>query len=377
MLKICYIGNFDFTRKYAGFFRVLNIAKSLSLNAGLKIDFIGKSNSPDYLEQSFQIYNVNRGCTFFEKLSNHLLFAKHVLELLEKLPRYDVIIFYGISARIIATLLSYCRKNNIKLIIDVVEWYDYSHLPFGRFGPFALDVHLAMTRLIPKCDGVIAISTYLEKYYKDIGCKVIRVPIIMETNPEIERDAKNIFSDIYLNLIYAGLIAKKDLIYEVINTVNRLSKEGALIRLHLIGNSYQELRKNIKFDFGEEIICYGRLSQKEVFDYLRYADFSIFLRAQKRYANAGFPTKFVESMNLGLPVITNLTSDLGLYLKDGYNGYVIDGCTPESVYNTLKKLLPYSRSEFFYMRENARKTAISNFNYKMYSLDILNFIKNI
>ncbi len=38
---------------------------------------------------------------------------------------------------------------------------------------------------------------------------------------------------------------------------------------------------------------------------------------------AGFPTKFVESLGAGCPVITNYTSDLDLYLKNGFNGFVV------------------------------------------------------
>ena len=39
---------------------------------------------------------------------------------------------------------------------------------------------------------------------------------------------------------------------------------------------------------------------------------------------AGFPTKVSESISLGIPVITNNTSDLKKYICNGVNGYMIE-----------------------------------------------------
>ena len=54
---------------------------------------------------------------------------------------------------------------------------------------------------------------------------------------------------------------------------------------------------------------------------------------------AGFPTKVVESLALGTPVITNLTSDLGFCVFDGRNGVILDArseqdASPEAVART-------------------------------------------
>ena len=52
---------------------------------------------------------------------------------------------------------------------------------------------------------------------------------------------------------------------------------------------------------------------------LRYSDL--------RYTKAGFPTKVVESLASATPVITNITSDLEMYLKDGENSVISEGYT--------------------------------------------------
>jgi hypothetical protein len=70
----------------------------------------------------------------------------------------------------------------------------------------------------------------------------------------------------------------------------------------------------------------GRIPRPQVLEELSKADFTVLMRSEEqRYAKAGFPTKFVESLATATPVIANSTSDLGMYLKDGENGYVVKG----------------------------------------------------
>lgn len=377
MKRICYIGEIDFTRKNASSARVINCAKAIELNPDYKVDFIGFSNVPHLTDNGFEINNVKRGNSTVEKLYNTLTRGIQIVKLLKSLSRKDIIIYYGISANILIPLKHYCQKNKIKLIVDVVEWYDYSHLPMGRYGLKAYDVHLAITKIIPMCDGVITISSYLENYFNRYGLKNIRIPIIMDTHIVVESSKLIVFDQDYLNLIYAGFAGKKDLILNVIKSVEQLTLRGIKVKLHLLGCSKDDLLREMKCSLSENIICYGKVEQTLVSQYLLAADFSILIRPQKRYANAGFPTKFVESLSVGLPVIANLTSDLGLYLKDGYNGYVINDFTVEAITNKLKEIASLSKSQFVDLRKNAKQTAINNFDYRLFSDRINSFIENI
>ena len=78
--------------------------------------------------------------------------------------------------------------------------------------------------------------------------------------------------------------------------------------------------------------------------------------------NAGFPTKVGESMAAGVPVIANLTSDIGLYLHDGVEGVVCSDDKPESCMLALVKVLNMNSCEKQEMRLNARKRAEQSFD---------------
>ena len=377
MKRICYIGEIDFTRKNASSARVINCAKAIELNPDYKVDFIGFSNIPHLTENEFEINNVKRGNNTFEKLYNTLTRGRQIVTLLKSLPRRDIIIYYGISANILIPLRTYCRHNKIKLIVDVVEWYDYSHVPMGKYGLKAYDIHLAITKIIPMCDGVICISSYLEDYFKRYNMKIIRIPIIMDTHITTDLLKQSIFDQNYLNLIYAGFAGKKDLILNVVRSVEKLTQKNIKIKLHLLGCAKEDLSEIAGCVLSENIICYGRVDQALVSQYLRTADFSILVRPQERYANAGFPTKFVESLNAELPVIANLTSDLGLYLKEGYNGYIINDFTIEAITHKLEEITFLSKTQFVNMRKNAKLTAVNNFDYRLFSDRITSFIENV
>ena len=97
------------------------------------------------------------------------------------------------------------------------------------------------------------------------------------------------------------------------------------------------------------------------------ADFSVLLRRPDKVATAGFPTKFVESLAVGTPVIATLTSDLGDHLVDGQNGLICDDASPETVARALERALALSGREKSALRKAARHTAETGFDYRRHT----------
>lgn len=380
-MNICYVCEVDFTRRNATSARILNCARAIEYQSDCKVDFIGFSNTPHSEVEGFTINNVKRGYNTREKVYNTLTRAGQIVELLDKMPTKDVIIYYAVyghAASILQRLRKYCRAKGIRLIVDITEWYEYKYLPMGVYGLKARDVRITVTRLIPKCDGVIAISSYLEKYFKSREVKnVLRVPIIMDSEAQIAKAEQTCFDPDYLNLIYAGVAGRKDLILNVARAIDNLAGQGLKVKFHVLGTTKESMEKASESVFSDNIVCYGRIDQELVPQYLAGADFSVLVRSDIRNNQAGFPTKFVESLNQGLPVLGNITSDLGLYLKDGYNGYVLEGVTVDAIEDKLRELVVIPRDQFREMRKNAKQTAIDNFDYRSYALPIQLFLSNI
>jgi len=103
----------------------------------------------------------------------------------------------------------------------------------------------------------------------------------------------------------------------------------------------------------------------------------VLLRPPARYAQAGFPTKVVESLALGTPVICNLTSDLGNYIHDGAEGIVCADYQPEDLVAALERALALSVEQRAAMRAAARARAEAAFDYRQYAAPLADFLARI
>jgi len=379
MINVCYISEFDFNLEdNASTSRILNNINSIRIGNQFNVKMIGVSNEKQFTKNEIHIVNDISRKGLLGKF-DYILRGFRFVKLLYRLDiHFDVIIFYGTQARIIFPLMLFRHLKGSKIVIDFVEWYDYNDLPFGRYGFFAIDVHLGIRKLIPKCDGAIAISKYLESYCSKHGIKTIRIPVTVDTktvhfdlNYETRKTQEGI------RLIYAGVPGNKDLIDIVILATLELVRIGYNVTLYIVGSVNMELNDRVKFLGSNYIFFTGYLSKVKLIEYYKMADYSVFIRPMKRSTMAGFPTKFVESLNFGIPVITNTTSDIGDYLVDRYNGYIIEDITVQSVIDTIIKVFNNHVKEGLILRKNSRNTAISNFDFRNYSFALKKFLTNI
>ena len=97
------------------------------------------------------------------------------------------------------------------------------------------------------------------------------------------------------------------------------------------------------------------------------ADFSLLIRESLRFANAGFPTKFVESMSVGTPVIANKTSDLATYLIDGVTGFLVAEPTLDFLSKSIQRAAELSLAEKQTMRKETLAMAKKSFDASIYA----------
>lgn len=274
----------------------------------------------------------------------------------------DYVIVYGGYYRYASSIFKYCKANDIKIIFDIVEWYEPNQMLGGRYGFFYNSFLLAFKYIYPKADGVIAISSNLQKVFAR-NTTVVVPPLISTSLAEIVVESEDT-----LSLIYAGNIGNKDNLFEIIKVVEKLSINNQ-IKFDICGPSESELRVKYNVDkFCDAIRIHGEIKQEEINDYIRKADFTVFLRPDAHCNRYGFPSKFVESLSLGVPVSTNLTSDIGIYLQEGYNGFIIEDGSSEAIENCIEKMLSLSLEKKLSMRKNAIKTASECFSSQSSSL---------
>lgn len=359
--------------------RAINIARSLRMG-GHVVTFI--SWSGDYRAQDLRddgIYYYDnfpyiithevekRGASFKKRVLSKLSRGAKTKKILKEWNKpIDVIISY--CNAMTGWLIRYCRRNGIHLVNDLTEWHSFAELSLtdkviNLYKMYYLN-HLIHNKIV--------ISSYLERFYS--SSHNIIVPATCDGRESkwhvFDSNIRDLVGDFSgITLIYAGTPTGKDAIKYAINAVNRLCLEGESIRLLILGCTRENYLNKNKNRFLTDNICFlGRVSQDLIPSFYALSDFMILPREITRKSQAGFATKFAESITSGTPVIANLTSDMGLYLKDGITGFVFKEPTEESIYKTLKlRVLPLTRDEISNLKDNVRKIS--------HKLDFRNYVE--
>lgn len=265
-----------------------------------------------------------------------------------------------------------CKKKSCSLFVEQCEWYDLSVYTFGK-----LDIRYLKTKKLRDngftgAKGVISISRLLDDYYRSIGKKSIRIPTILDVkNTKYKKDSDELQGK--KHIVFAGnLGGTKELMEPIFKALLSREQYRNAIILDIYGPSKKEIIENIGGNISlltlldNTVILHGRVPQEKVSEVLYQSDYLIFVRPSRRSSDAGFPTKFAESMAVGTPVITNNTGDIGLYLRDSINGFMLQDSSWESVARCFDRILEIDKDSYVQLRDAARKTAERYFDYRVY-----------
>ncbi len=348
--SILYIGNFSFPLGNAAGKRVYSNGKILK-ELGYEVIFMGMSRDVNRtlslkmteLEyDGFRYYNLPYPQKNIEWINYKKIF-KCVSEFLESekiIDKLEMVIYYGSPSLSLfnTKLIKFCKEKEIKVISDCVDWLTVkTNNPIFNLVKWSDNIY-QKAYANKKVDGVIAISRYLENYYKRSGVKTIVVPPLSPIKYELyqkkSQNDKKVIS-------YAGLPFRKGQQVTELNTLkDRIDKTIVLLHsakekgVEFIFNIYGFTKdeylyaipshKNYIDELDENIRFHGITPNDEVVDSIRKSDFTILIRDVNRDTTAGFPTKVSESISCGTPVITTKTSDLEEYIIEGKNGYFIN-----------------------------------------------------
>ncbi len=361
--------------KDAGSTRVTLFAKSLK-NLGHEPTVVGYGTFNNY--EAEKIDNINY-IALFPRMRN---FKKSITYILKnKIVEPDVIWIYWAPLTSFIFLKKYAIKHKIKLIHDSVEWFSTKNIK-QKLSYFFIENNFINRYVLDKHFKIIAISSYLEKYFSNKKIETIRIPVLMDVhNIDHQKDYLN---DNKIHFLYAGSpshsksSAKDDLktILDVLLSLPEQYKNK--ISFTIIGITskhvldYYDINLN---DLNIDIKALGRIQRNEVIKHYKQAHFSVLLRdAKARNSNAGFPTKVVESLSTGTPIVCNLTSDLSLYLENNVNAIIVENNNYDAFKKAIIELLNLDMNTIYNMSYNARQTAINNFEYNSYNSKIKNFL---
>lgn len=321
--RIIYIGGFELPDKNAAAQRVMTNAVILR-ELGYDVVFIDIDR-----ECKEDILKTKRVCGGFDrwsvKYSNKRLYSSSDFKkVYGKYNDVAGVIAYNYPAAALYGILRFCRRSKIWCAADCTEWYGALAEDMITRAVKGVDSYFRMNIIQPRLDGVIAVSRYIYNYYSKRTNTVLLPPLVDARDEKWH--GKNIGERLVFSFV-GTLGVEKDRPNYMVEAFSKIKSDYVF---NIVGipeeeytAHYPEHRELIKQMRGK-IIFRGTLPHKKALEFVKNADFTVFCRDKTRMTNAGFPTKFVESITCGTPVITTRTSDLGEYLKDGENGFFVD-----------------------------------------------------
>ena len=312
----------------------------------------------------------------FESFFGYKDFMICIKQYLERYGKPDAVFLSGVESY----YSRICRMfHGTPMYLEQCEWMDKSSYRFRSMDYRYIRRNRLIRNGYKKVSAVFSISRLLDEYYASIGMKSIRIPTILDVkNMRFSCNTDNE----KIVIVYTGNPSTSK---ELFRPVFEALRENSLFRdkfeFHIYGPDKERVIANIDNDeelyrmVKDNVFIHGKVPQEKIGEILRNADYQMFIRPHRRSSEAGFPTKLAESMTVGTPVITNDTGDIGLYLKDGDNGFLLSDITKEAVEETFRRVVQLSETRQIEMRLSARKTAEVAFDYRSYVDDLRNFIE--
>ena len=253
-----------------------------------------------------------------------------------------IIVICSLDPKSIKCVRKYCLENNIKLFIDIVELASPQEKKLGCLSPSLIMNHKIVKKSVTKGCTAIVISHYFEQFYKNKGIETVYIPNLYSNEIFVSPTSNK------LTFGFIGYPRKKDALDLILKALIELYKQvGDTFEFKVVGISEDELfHKWKEFEKDRGIIdkftkFYGYTKDRdEIRNIYNSLDYSIIMRnPDLLVTKSGFPTKFVESLSYGRPVIANDTSDIFCYLTDGYNGYTVNSFSSESLLETLLRVI--------------------------------------
>lgn len=301
---------------------------------------------------------------------SYLFLIKEYRKFLEKKP--DIIIAYNFPAIALNNLRKWCNKKNTPIIADCTEWYEAKgNIVFRLIKSF--DNWYRMNKVHFKMDGMIAISDYLYDFYSPKMENVINVPPLVDLSMDKwSLNLNNNEESNFVNIVFAGTFGngkeRFDKVLEILSQIKAEKDNKVSFILNIIGETRIQYLKifstEIPYNLQENLLFKGRLSHEETLNEIKQAHFSLFLREKNLVNIAGFPTKFIESISAGTPVLTNSTSNIEKYLEIGKFGYILNTESNKSLKYDLKKALNQPIENINKMKQVCYNS--KQFNYKNY-----------
>ena len=316
--------------------------------------------------------------------ANYVVSADPLMQVVDEQGAEQVlaVLCYNYPARGAWSMIRQARRRGIAPILDCTEWYGWEGRKILRNLWRLTGVAMRMRVLTRLAGNVSCASRWFQAHVA--GQHTVLWPFVLDTTrpewqrspaPDPERPAHLVYSG------SPGLGMHKDRLPVMIASLARLTAEGHDFRISVAGMTREQYLAIQPLDQSRldamegKLRFLNRVPHSASIALLRDADFSVFFRESNRVSNTGFATKFVEASALGVPVISNPTSDIPLYLRDGENGIMAASIADADVDDALRRAITMPPDRRAAMINTCRRE--NTFDMRAWQDDARAFLENL
>lgn len=306
--------------------------------------------------------------------------GKLIKKILEQngLSSDDIILAYSRDYSTLVNILKVAKTTRAKTGICLVEWFGKREFNRYLFNIQYWNSEICFYFLNRRFDFILPISTYIDDYYKAKACKTFVMPCLIDTKEfgytEKKVNDRKIF-------IFPGNGKMKDSLYEMIIAYSMLSEyEIAQVEFHIcgVGKLAKQIIKehNLENSPAGKIIIHDWMPYEELIDLYQKAHFMLLARDISRMTLANFPSKIPETLSYGIiPICSRVGDYTKLYLEDGENSLIMDGCNVNTILQGIRRALAMTKQEIIDYSNRCRITAETKFDYRQWVKPLENFLE--
>ena len=285
--------------------------------------------------QQFKIYRMDQISHLDFHIFQEIRDILHII----KTEKIDTIIFGHINFCLTALLLRFLFRKKYFFYIhgeEITRHYGGKYYQFFKW------------KSLENAEGIIAVSDYTKTLIEQHNSNIKVIYNAVDAK-KFTPKAKN------TELIKRHNLENKTVLLTVARLENRkgqdmvirclqeIVKETPNLKYLIVGEGKEKVRlKNLvaKERLEEYVEFLGTISPELLVDYYNLCDIFVMPNRETEDGNTeGFGISFLEANACGKPVIGGKAGGVLSVIKDGYNGFLVDGKSRDEILNAISKLI--------------------------------------
>lgn len=298
--------------------------------------------------------------------------------------KLDVGIIYSRRTATTELLIKVLHLLKVPVILELCEW------PLARLKEgdekSLLSANKFCHTLVPKSEGVLPISTYIDNAVKEIAAKnetvipALVIPIMIDSvETTSEHNQGVVKKEDYI--LYSGSIQYVDIAKLVVDILSSLKKSGVVLPLKFTGRKkdayYSQIKQYaIKKDVFDLLHFTGFVEEDELKSLMTNATCLLAPLPENDQSISRFPTKIGYYLASGTPVVTNNIGEIKRYLRDRESAFVAGSSSPDHFADKIREIIenPTFAAE---VGAQGKTVAFKNFHYTTACKGLRGFVEEI